>query len=297
MAFSTSDPLAISVGGSLYWGGLSGRLRITNTGHQELRSWSLRFRTNLRTLQAWTMVAEVVANGDGTSTVTLRNTAWNGTLRPGQSLELHFNASTPAGTARSGAVTETIVTTASLPTPPVPPVPTPTPTPIPPPTPTPTPSPTPSPSPTPMPTPRPTLGPDHWGDQFFAPYVDMGLYPVPDLDGLALRHGVGLLTLSFLQASPTGVLAWAGLDALRLDSSHPQAQAIRREIAELRAVGGDVMVSLGGAAGTSLATDHRRRGLDAQALANAYGSAVDTLALRKLDFDIEGAALADTATL
>ncbi len=125
----------------------------------------------------------------------------------------------------------------------------------------------------------------------------MGLYPVPDLDGLALRHGVGLLTLGFMQASPTGVLAWAGLDALRLDSSHPQARAIRNEIAELRAVGGDVMVSLGGAAGESLATDHRRRGLGAQALADAYGSAVDTLGLRKLDFDIEGAALADTATL
>ena len=47
MAFSTTDPLAISVGGSLYWGGLSGRLTITNTGSQVLRGWSLRFRTRL----------------------------------------------------------------------------------------------------------------------------------------------------------------------------------------------------------------------------------------------------------
>lgn len=287
MAFSTADPLAISVGGSLYWGGLSGRLTITNTGSQMLRGWSVRFRTRLTNLKAWTMVADVMAHGDGTSTVTLRNTAWNGSLRPGQSLELHFNASTPVGTARSGAVTEALVTTVSTPTPPVPPTPTPTPIPTPPPTPV----------PTPTPTPTPTPGADRWGEQFFAPYVDMGLYPVTDLDGLALRHGVGLLTLGFMQASPTGVLAWAGLDALRLDSSHPQARAIRNEIAELRAVGGDVMVSLGGAAGESLATNYRRRGLDAPALAAAYGSAVDTLALRKLDFDIEGAALADTATL
>ena len=143
----------------------------------------------------------------------------------------------------------------------------------------------------------PPPGRDLWGEQFFSPYVDMGLYPVTDLDGLARRHGVGLLTLGFLQASPTGVLAWAGLDALRLDSSHPQAVAIRREIADLRAAGGDVMVSLGGAAGESLATVYRRRGLGAAALAQAYGSAVDTLALRKLDFDIEGAAIEDTATL
>ncbi|MFZ4566427.1 MAG: cellulose binding domain-containing protein [Prochlorococcaceae cyanobacterium] len=289
MAFSTTDPLAISVGGSLYWGGLSGRLTITNTGSQVLRGWSLRFRTRLTGLQAWTMVADVVAHGDGTSTVTLRNTAWNGTLRPGQRLELHFNARTPSGTASVGAVSEALITGDPLPPAPVPPTPIPTPTPTPPPTPSPTPSPAPNPTPTP--------GRDLWGEQFFAPYVDMGLYPVTDLDGLARRHGVGLLTLGFLQASPTGVLAWAGLDALRLDSSHPQAVAIRREIADLRAAGGDVMVSLGGAAGESLATVYRRRGLGAAALAEAYGSAVDTLALRKLDFDIEGAAIADTASL
>ena len=106
MAFSSTDPLAISVGGSLYWGGLSGRLTITNTGSQVLRGWSLRFRTRLSGLQAWSMLADVVANGDGTSTVTLRNTTWNGSLRPGQSLELHFNALTPTGTASAGAVSE-----------------------------------------------------------------------------------------------------------------------------------------------------------------------------------------------
>ena len=36
-----------------------------------------------------------------------------------------------------------------------------------------------------------------WGERFFAPYVDMGLYPVPDLDGLARQHGVGLFCLGF----------------------------------------------------------------------------------------------------
>jgi len=125
----------------------------------------------------------------------------------------------------------------------------------------------------------------------------MGLYPVPDLDGLAKKYGVGLFSLGFMQASPSGKLAWAGLDALSLDSNHEQALAILGEITALRAAGGDVMVSLGGAAGQSLAQAYAQRGLGVQALATAYGEMVDSLKLSKLDFDIEGAALAETQTI
>ena len=50
-----------------------------------------------------------------------------------------------------------------------------------------------------------------------------------------------LLTLGFLQATPSGQLGWAGLDALSLSSDNEQARAIRTEIEALRASGGDVM--------------------------------------------------------
>jgi GH18 family chitinase len=132
-----------------------------------------------------------------------------------------------------------------------------------------------------------------WGESFFAPYVDMTLYPVPDLDGLARQHGVGLFSLGFVQATPDGRAAWAGLPALALASTDPQAQAIQREIQELRAAGGDVMVSLGGAAGTSLAQHFAASGRSATDLAAAYRGVVDSLALQRIDFDIEGAAIAD----
>ncbi len=132
-----------------------------------------------------------------------------------------------------------------------------------------------------------------WGEQFFAPYVDMTLYPVPDLDGLARQHGVGLFTLAFLQATPTGEAAWAGLPALSLTSTNPQALAIRTEINQLRAAGGDVMVSMGGANGISLAQSFYAAGRSATELATRYGQVIDSLALNRLDFDIEGAALAD----
>ncbi|MCT0226456.1 hypothetical protein [Synechococcus sp. CS-1328] len=51
------------------------------------------------------MDSSVVDNGDGTSTVTLRSAPWNATLRPGESLTLRFNASSPEGFAVSGPLT------------------------------------------------------------------------------------------------------------------------------------------------------------------------------------------------
>ncbi|PEG40595.1 chitinase [Mycolicibacterium duvalii] len=136
-----------------------------------------------------------------------------------------------------------------------------------------------------------------WGEAHFAPYVDMGLWPVPDLLAIAQSRGTSLLTLGFLQATQDGALAWAGLPALAPDSDFEQARQINASIAALRAAGGDVMISLGGAAGTSLAQWYAARGLSASALADAYVDIVDHYALNRIDFDIEGAAVADTAAV
>ncbi|UXA16212.1 cellulase family glycosylhydrolase [Mycobacterium sp. SMC-4] len=136
-----------------------------------------------------------------------------------------------------------------------------------------------------------------WGEAYFAPYVDMGLWPVPDLLAIAQAHGTSLLTLGFLQATPDGKLAWAGLPLLAPDSEFEQARQINASIAALRAAGGDVMISLGGAAGTSLAQWYAARGLSAAALADAYVDIVDRYALNRIDFDIEGAAVADAAAI
>ncbi|WP_370499630.1 Calx-beta domain-containing protein [Mycolicibacterium sp. jd] len=136
-----------------------------------------------------------------------------------------------------------------------------------------------------------------WGEAYFAPYVDMGAWPVPDLLAIARNYGTSLITLGFLQATPDGKLAWAGLSALTPDSDFDQAKAINQSIAALQAAGGDVMISLGGASGTSLAQWYATRGLSAQALATAYAGIVDTYHLNRIDFDIEGAAVADQASI
>jgi hypothetical protein len=146
-------------------------------------------------------------------------------------------------------------------------------------------------------TPPPVTG-DRWGKAFYAPYVDMGGWPVPDLLAISQTNGGGsLFTAAFMQATPDGKLAWAGLNALTPDATNDQALAINKSIKALQAAGGDVMISLGGQAGTSLAQWGSANGMTAQQLANAYGGIIDTYGITHLDFDIEGAAVADPASI
>lgn len=125
----------------------------------------------------------------------------------------------------------------------------------------------------------------------------MGLWPVPDLSAIAASRGTTLLTLGFLQATASGQLAWAGLDALALNGPHPHEQlaAIEASIAAFQQAGGDVMISLGGMNGVSLAQQHALAGLSAVSLAAGYARVVERYHLNRLDFDIEGAAIADDA--
>ncbi|GAA3233214.1 hypothetical protein GCM10020256_49230 [Streptomyces thermocoprophilus] len=77
---------------------------------------------------------------------------------------------------------------------------------------------------------------------------------------------------------------WGGVTDLTGD-------AVAAQIGALRAKGGDVRVSFGGASGIELATSCS----SADALAAAYGKAVDAFKLTKVDFDVEGGALPNAA--
>ncbi len=134
-------------------------------------------------------------------------------------------------------------------------------------------------------------------EAFFAPFVDMGAYPVPDLLAISEQYGISFLNLGFMQVDSNGKLAWAGLSALEPNSGNVQAQAINDSIAQFQAAGGEVAVSLGGVAGTTIAQSYAAQGLDARALADAYQSVIDAYHLDRIDFDIEGAAVADPASV
>ncbi|WP_284433552.1 cellulose binding domain-containing protein [Streptomyces sp. TUS-ST3] len=141
---------------------------------------------------------------------------------------------------------------------------------------------TPEPTSTPTPTPTPTSTPARSAG--FAPYVDTSLHPAFDLLASAAATGVKDYNLAFVTDGGGCTPKWGGVTDLASD-------AVAAQIGALRAKGGDVRVSFGGASGSELATTCS----SADALAAAYGKVVDAFGLTKVDFDVEGGALPNTA--
>ncbi|MEU0943838.1 cellulose binding domain-containing protein [Streptomyces canus] len=145
-----------------------------------------------------------------------------------------------------------------------------------------TPTSTPTNTSTPTPTPTSTASPSKSAG--FAPYVDTSLYPAFDLLAAADATGVKDYHLAFVTDGGGCTPKWGGVTDLASD-------AVAAQIGALRAKGGDVRVSFGGASGSELATTCS----SADALAAAYGKVVDAYGLTKVDFDVEGGALPNTA--
>lgn len=122
------------------------------------------------------------------------------------------------------------------------------------------------------------------GGARFAPYVDTSLHPAYDLLDTAARTGVKEFHLAFITSGGGCAPLWGGVTDLADDK-------VAAQIGALRSKGGDVRVSFGGAAGHELALNCG----SARELAAAYAKVVDHYRLTKVDFDIEGAALPDTA--
>lgn len=152
------------------------------------------------------------------------------------------------------------------------------------PTPKPTATPTQSKPPTTTPTAKPSETPGTGAASGFSPYIDTSLYPAFDMAASAEATGVKNYNLAFITDGGGCTPKWGGVTDLGTD-------AVAAQIGDLRARGGDVRVSFGGAAGSELATTCS----SADALAAAYGKVVDAYKLTKVDFDVEGGALPDKA--
>ncbi|MFG2871898.1 cellulose binding domain-containing protein [Streptomyces sp. NPDC048338] len=287
----TGTAQAASVGAaytktSSWEGGYTGQYIVTNETSAVQKDWTLEFD-----LPAGTRIGSLW-NGDHTVSgqhVTVRPASWNKELAPGQSVTVGFvtSASGQAGDPThclinksacsaggatptpSGRPTEqptaTVAPTASA-------------TPSAPATPTPTRTATASPTPTATATGTPGTAAK------YAPYVDTSLYPAYDLLATADATGVKEFNLAFITSGGSCAPLWGGVTDLASDR-------VASQIGALRAKGGDVRVSFGGAAGHELALNCS----GSADLAAAYGKVVDQYKLTKVDFDIEGAALPDTA--
>lgn len=126
-----------------------------------------------------------------------------------------------------------------------------------------------------------------WPEHSSAPYVDVSLYPTFDLTAASAASGSKFFTLAFVLN--TGDVCHAGW------SSYTDLDAgfLQDDIASLRASGGDVAISVGGANGQEPASSCT----SPEALQAQYQRVIDAYAITHLDFDVEGSSLSDTATV
>ncbi|MCQ4079564.1 chitinase [Streptomyces sp. RB6PN25] len=118
----------------------------------------------------------------------------------------------------------------------------------------------------------------------FAPYTDMSNSQESQLDTAITQHGVKTFTAGFVIGSGCNQI-WGDTEPV---GSDPYTDP---EISKAKSEGASVIVSSGGAAGEPLAwtcTDQSAIDSGYQKIINAYGTT-------SLDFDVEGAAVADTA--
>ena len=121
----------------------------------------------------------------------------------------------------------------------------------------------------------------------FAPYLATW-QAEHDIAQTSQASGIQYFSLAFVISNPNAcVPKWAGKNSVAKESELPG------EIATLRSRGGDVIVSFGGANGKELAQTCQ----DAASLQAAYQSVIDKYNVRRLDFDIEAAAIRDPASI
>ncbi|WP_415623970.1 cellulose binding domain-containing protein [Mycobacterium intermedium] len=126
----------------------------------------------------------------------------------------------------------------------------------------------------------------------FAPYVDMTLWPQFDFAGAASLGDVDHVVLGFITSNSQGMPAWGGFDAYTIGTGNLLYQ-INDQINAMHNAGITATISFGGAANQELALTET----SVTALAAKYQSVIDAYGIRNLDFDIEGAAQGDVASL
>jgi hypothetical protein len=280
------------------WGaGYSGQYTITNPGTSAVTGWTLGFTLPEGT--ALTSLWDGSYTDDG-GQVTVTDDSWDATIAPGGTVSVGFvthsgsQAGQPASCTINGApCQESGPSPVSTATASGAPSESPSPTPsrsVPASSGSATPSPAnsapPAPSGSASASPTPSAGGPSAGTAGFAPYVDTSLFPPFSLVSTAQATGVKQFNLAFVVAGGSGGCTpeWGGVTAIGDDP-------VAAQIMALRAIGGDVRISFGGEDGSELA----QTCTSVPQLEAAYQQVISAYDVNKIDFDIEGAAIDDTA--
>lgn len=136
------------------------------------------------------------------------------------------------------------------------------------------------------------------GAKVFAPYVDMGLTVDWQLLNIQAQSGIKVFTLGFVVGNGGCTPTWGGVGATVANDTLPNGTTILSLVQGVRAAGGDVIISFGGASGTELALGCTT----VSSLQAAYQSVLNKYSVNsstpvRLDFDIEGGATTDQASI
>ena len=123
----------------------------------------------------------------------------------------------------------------------------------------------------------------------FAPYVDVTLWPPYDIVGCANQTNQKFFTLAFLVSNQSNNLSWGGYYPLN-DLSNTW---FLDKVTNLRAIGGDVIFSFGGASGKEISEVI----IDIPTLVNIYQNAINLYKMTVIDFDIEGSGLSNSSAI
>ena len=123
------------------------------------------------------------------------------------------------------------------------------------------------------------------GTYKFAPYVDTSQRQ--DLGALASAAGTKYVTAAFVLSGGDCAPVWNGAADAAFTAN------LKAGLADLRARGGDAIASFGGANGTESAQSCA----DVPSLKAAYRAVIDEYGLTHVDFDVEGAAGTDQASI
>jgi hypothetical protein len=298
-AADSGAPLEASYQPGPSWGtGYSGQYTITNPGTSAVTGWTLAFTLPEGT--ALTSLWDGSYSDDG-GQVTVTNDSWDATIAPGGTVSVGFEthsagqAGQPASCTINGAPCQQsgpspVATATASPAPSASsPAQAPSPAPSGSASPSATSSAAPGPSGPASASPAPSTGAPSGGSAGapgFAPYVDTSLYPPFSLVSTAQATGVKQFNLAFIVAGGSGGCTpeWGGVTAVGDDP-------VAAQIGALRAIGGDVRISFGGEDGSELA----QTCTSVPQLEAAYQQVISAYDVNKIDFDIEGAAIDDTA--
>jgi aryl-phospho-beta-D-glucosidase BglC (GH1 family) len=140
-------------------------------------------------------------------------------------------------------------------------------------------------------TPTPPVAPSGDPNQMFSPYIDMAMTQDDNLVAISQASGIQNFTLAFMLGSSEGI-GWQGQGTIT-DDTLANGSTILQQVQAIQALGGDITISFGGAAGQEAALTAP----DATTLQAEYQSVIDRYHINSIDFDIEGAAEANQHSL